>query len=363
MYRASLSEMVVPYGDPSAAWYFRNTFDVGELGVGDAVSMLAPGVDCPRAATSSTRRSRDPSGASRRVARAIAVYERDGGIAWKHGNAGARALGARGAVGESARQLRLRIRMDVPRGRDDHASRAAHRRHGVEGGGSADSLAEAVAHGHRRGESSALLQLPDRSRRGRRVAESRRGDRDAAARPRRSNVHAGGFASFERTGRPSAMPSVWASEQAGWLVTNSVRRNRLGRPTGYELVPGQIVGSLADSSSSLRHRAGFLGAPLWVTPYVDSERWSAGDYPNQSRGGDGLPGWTRAGPFGSRRRRRALVYGRRHPQPSSGGLAGDAGAERRVQPRPGRVFRSKSDAGSAVARQQRFVTVGSTADA
>src|SRR5262249_44479744 len=47
VYRASLSEMVVPYGDPAAAWYFRNTFDVGELGVGTAVSMLAPGVDCP----------------------------------------------------------------------------------------------------------------------------------------------------------------------------------------------------------------------------------------------------------------------------------------------------------------------------
>jgi primary-amine oxidase len=52
---------------------------------------------------------------------------------------------------------------------------------------------------------------------------------------------------------------------------------------------------LADSLSSLRHRAGFLDAPLWVTPQVDSERWSAGDYPNQSRGGDGLARWTRAG--------------------------------------------------------------------
>jgi primary-amine oxidase len=32
VYRASLSEMVVPYGDPGPAWYFRNTFDAGELG-------------------------------------------------------------------------------------------------------------------------------------------------------------------------------------------------------------------------------------------------------------------------------------------------------------------------------------------
>src|SRR5262249_1671782 len=29
LYRASLSEMVVPYGDPSAGWFFRNSFDAG----------------------------------------------------------------------------------------------------------------------------------------------------------------------------------------------------------------------------------------------------------------------------------------------------------------------------------------------
>ena len=91
LYRASLSEMVVPYGDPSAAWYFRNTFDVGELGVGTAVSMLAPGVDCPAGSNFIDAAFAEASGASRHVPRAIAVYERDGGIAWRHAGAGARA--------------------------------------------------------------------------------------------------------------------------------------------------------------------------------------------------------------------------------------------------------------------------------
>ena len=31
VYRASLADMVVPYGDPSAGWFFRNSFDAGEL--------------------------------------------------------------------------------------------------------------------------------------------------------------------------------------------------------------------------------------------------------------------------------------------------------------------------------------------
>jgi primary-amine oxidase len=29
-----------------------------------------------------------------------------------------------------------------------------------------------------------------------------------------------------------------------------------------------------------------------VTPYRENERHAAGDYPNQSQGGDGLPNWT-----------------------------------------------------------------------
>ena len=30
LYRASLSEMVVPYGDPAPSWFFRGVFDEGE---------------------------------------------------------------------------------------------------------------------------------------------------------------------------------------------------------------------------------------------------------------------------------------------------------------------------------------------
>jgi len=296
LYRASLSEMVVPYGDPSAAWYFRNTFDVGELGVGTAVSMLAPGVDCPAGSNFIDAAFAEASGASRHVPRAIAVYERDGGIAWRHAGAGAR---ARELVVFSESRL----------GNYDYGFEWAFREDGTithrvlltgvmasKAAASPDSVAEQVAHGvaavnHQHFFTYRLDLDVD-------GASPNRVD-DVEARPLGAMVNgpAGGFALHERTWSTErdATGRSGGASPAGWRVTNAGTRNALGQQTGYELVPGQVVGSLADSLSSLRHRAGFLDAPLWVTPQVDSERWAAGDYPNQSRGGEGLAQWTRAG--------------------------------------------------------------------
>ena len=39
-------------------------------------------------------------------------------------------------------------------------------------------------------------------------------------------------------------------------------------------------------------RAGFVNYHVWVTPFDEAEKYAAGDYPNQSRGGDGLVKWT-----------------------------------------------------------------------
>ncbi len=59
-------------------------------------------------------------------------------------------------------------------------------------------------------------------------------------------------------------------------------------------MPGENSLPFAQPDSWVRKRAGFLNAQLWVTPYNDSERYAAGDFPNQSKGGEGLPKWTSA---------------------------------------------------------------------
>jgi primary-amine oxidase len=79
-----------------------------------------------------------------------------------------------------------------------------------------------------------------------------------------------------------------------WKVLNPNRQTALGHFPAYELVPGPNAVPLAHSDSTVRKRAGFVGHHLWVTRYRPGELYGAGDYPNQSHGGDGLPRYSNA---------------------------------------------------------------------
>jgi primary-amine oxidase len=70
--------------------------------------------------------------------------------------------------------------------------------------------------------------------------------------------------------------------------------NRVGAPVGYKLAPGENTASFVHPESSIAARAGFMTGHLWVTPYDPTQRFAAGDYPNQHPGGDGLPAWIKA---------------------------------------------------------------------
>ena len=79
-----------------------------------------------------------------------------------------------------------------------------------------------------------------------------------------------------------------------WIVINPQVKNALGEPVGYALLPGDNAVPMARPGSWVRKRAGFLDFHLWGTAYDPAERYAGGDYPNQSRGGDGLPKWSAA---------------------------------------------------------------------
>ena len=84
MHRASLSEMVVPYGDPSPTHYFKNAFDGGENGVGLAASPLTRGCDCLGEIVYLDAVMSDADGAPVVIPNAVCIHEEDVGVLWRH---------------------------------------------------------------------------------------------------------------------------------------------------------------------------------------------------------------------------------------------------------------------------------------
>ena len=111
---------------------------------------------------------------------------------------------------------------------------------------------------------------------------------------------------------PNPRASLWivephtpATEQAArrrvsikrpalWRVINPNVIGPLGYPVSYQLRPKANAVPLLSPDDFPQQRAGFTNFHLWVTPYRPRERYAAGMYPNQSKGGDGLPEWTSA---------------------------------------------------------------------
>src|SRR5580692_3404095 len=83
LYRASVPEMVVPYGDPRFR-YWQSYFDSGEYLVGKFANSLELGCDCLGEIAYLDATVADDFGTPRVIRNAICVHEEDFGILWKH---------------------------------------------------------------------------------------------------------------------------------------------------------------------------------------------------------------------------------------------------------------------------------------
>ena len=79
-----------------------------------------------------------------------------------------------------------------------------------------------------------------------------------------------------------------------WRVISTETSNRFGRPASYTLYPDSAPVLLADPNAALASRATFATNHLWVTRYDPAQRYPAGDFVNQNRGGAGIPAWIAA---------------------------------------------------------------------
>ncbi len=311
IYRASLSEMVVPYGDPSEGWFIRNAFDMGEFTMGACTDSLERLTDAPSNSTFIDAVLADEDGRPIRMSRAIALYERDGGLLWKHAD------DPRGSS-QSRRSRELVLSTVVTLDNYDYGFNWVFRQDGtlelealltgimsVKGVDQVKHQADShgaypyghliapnlVAVHHQHFLNFRLDLDVDGSNRNSVVEHNAE-----ALPPGPENPHNNAFRMSEQLlpTEQAAKRDMNLAANRKWKVINTVRTNLLGQATGYMLVPGENSVPYAGSDSWVRKRAGFVEHHVWVTPYRPDEVYAAGTYPYQSCGGDGLPRWTAA---------------------------------------------------------------------
>jgi len=303
LYRASISEMVVPYGDPGPGHGWKNAFDAGEWGLGRMSSSLTLGCDCLGVIHYFDAVFTSERGHPYVVPNAVCMHEEDYGILWKHND-------PRGGRNEVRRSRRLVVSSIATVGNYDYGFFWYFYLDGtiqfeVKLTGIMSTMG--VAPGDRPAFASMVapqLAAPFHQHLfGMRLDAEVDGPKNSVyevdnrpAPPGPDNPWGNAFAPVSTLleTESEARRLVDPATSRVWKIVNPHSENRLGIPVAYKLVPGSTPTLLADPDSSVAKRAGFATRNLWVTPYSPDERRAAGDYPNQHAGGDGLPKWTAA---------------------------------------------------------------------
>ena len=303
LYRASLAEMVVPYGDPNPTHWRKNAFDEGEYGIGMLANALELGCDCLGEIHYFDAVVADAAGTPTVLRNAICMHEEDFGILWKHTNFRTGHVEVRrsrrlvvssiATVGnyeygfywyfyqDGTLELQLKLTGIVSTGAIAPGERPTH------GALVAPGL---YAPNHQHWFNFRLDMMVDGVRNTVHEVDS------AAAPLGRDNPGGNAWIVNRRRLARESEACRDADPLAGryWLVTSAEAINALGEPTAYKLVPGENVRALAHPDSSVARRAGFMAHHLWVTRHDPTERYAAGDYPNQHPGGAGLPSYAAA---------------------------------------------------------------------
>ena len=299
VYRASLAEMVVPYGDPGPAWYFRNAFDISEYAfTGRSFFSMTLGADVPANASFLNATFADEDGRAYDIGRAGAIYERDGGVLWRYAD-----LQNGKPITRRARDLVVSTFMSAPPYEYGfnwifHQDGRLEMSVALTGIMTTRTVAPGVndheAHGHK--VAPELEAVHHQHFFNFRLDMDVDGTENSIVEMNTEAAAAGGKA-ITTVDTPLAQERdakrmVNMTSSRVWRIFNPNVENGLGMPTGYMLIPGENSVPYASPGSWIRRRAGFLDAHLWVTPFDAGEKYPAGDYVFQSRGGEGLPRWT-----------------------------------------------------------------------
>jgi primary-amine oxidase len=303
VYRASLAEMFIPYGDPNPTHYRKNVFDMGEYGIGVLANSLELGCDCLGEIHYFDAWLNDNDGRPQRIKNAVCLHEEDHGMLWKHAD-------WRTGKTEVRRSRRLVISMIATVGNyeygyfwylyQDGTIEYEVKLTGVISNGALPE-GNRPAHGtlvapqvygphHQHIFCVRLDMMIDGPQNTVYECDS------VALPPGPDNPHGNAWVVRQTPLRRESEAQRVADGRAAryWKITNPGRRNATGEPVAYRLVPQDSVLPFGQPDTHAMRRAGFAARHLWVTAYDPDQRFPAGEYPNQHPGGDGLPAWTAA---------------------------------------------------------------------
>jgi primary-amine oxidase len=298
LYRASVADMVVPYGDPRPPYYRRNAFDIGEYGLGSLANSLELGCDCLGEIRYFDAVLSNARGQAVTIKNAICLHEEDAGLLWKH-------FDWRTGNTEVRRSRRLVISFIATVSNYEYGffwylyqdgnieleiKLTGIISNGAVAAGDEPPWGELVAPGvyapiHQHFFNVRLNMMMDGP------SNSVYEVNTEADPPGPANAFGTAYRAVPTLLRTEgeAQRMIDPFKARYWRIVNPNVKNRLGKPVGYKLVPGENTVPFANPDSSVIKRAGFITKHLWVTRYDPRERFGAGNYPNQDVGGKGLP--------------------------------------------------------------------------
>ena len=303
LYRAGLSELMTPYGDPSyVSWYPRDAGDYGMSIYSAARASAIVGADAPANATFVPAVFPDPKGRPVTIPRVVAIYERDGGVLWRHSD---QAIRARQLVlsgyttvdnydylfhwifsqdGSIDVQVQLTGVMNVrpvatmreAEHDDDDAAMFGH------------LVAPRVRAPNHQHFFNWRLDF-DVDGDSNRVLEMNTSNMQAQLKDRVGEWF--GMRQTTLKSEVSARRDMDLSTSRRWVVTSATKMNELGQHTAYALVPGENAPSFQAPGSAPRRRAAFLEHQLWVTLFDPRQMYASGEWVNIARDREGVEMW------------------------------------------------------------------------
>ncbi|KAL7220465.1 hypothetical protein ACSBR2_013362 [Camellia fascicularis] len=310
MYRGYISEMFVPYMEPTEEWYYKTFFDVGEFGFGLSAVSLEPKKDCPAHAVFMDGYYAGQDGKPVKISNVFCIFEQHAGnVLWRHTETG--------IPGEVIREVRpevsLVVRMVSTVGNYDYIIDWEFKPTGsIKVGVGLTGILEV------KGVSYTHTDQIKEDGHGTLVADNTIGvyhdhfltfhlDLDVDGETNSFIKHK--LETRRVANNISPRKSYWTVvsetvkteldariqlglKQEELVMVNPKKKTKLGNPIGYRLFPGSAVTSLMLKDDYPQIRAAFTNYNVWVTPYNKSEKWAGGVFVDQSQGDDTLAVWT-----------------------------------------------------------------------